>query len=414
MGNAPPSLAERDWLHDPAIRRAFDLLGAAADDTRIVGGAVRDALLGRPVNDIDFATVLRPQQVMDRALAAGIKAVPTGIEFGTVTLVIDQRPIEVTTLRQDVETDGRRAVVRFGHDWLADAQRRDFTINTMSVDQSGRVHDPLGGYDDLESGIVRFVGDPDMRIAEDRLRILRLFRFHASYGHGAMPDDDLAAAVRARRDIVALSAERVGMEMRRLVNAPRAAATTTLMQETGILPIVLAGIGYVRMLARVTAFAAASPAPIDNVLALTALGTRIDEDVKRLAERFRLSRAERFAMGQAVRAAQDLLGASTRHGRRKLLHQHGTQAFLTGAALAYAWSGAADMGAWLAVARVPLDDPVPEFPLSGRDVVALGVPTGRDVGALLSALEAWWIEEGFVPDADALRARLAQMVAGSQ
>src|SRR4029079_597444 len=182
-------------------------------------GCVRDALLGRDVSDIDLATTLLPADTTARAERAGLKAVPTGIDHGTITVTADGDPFEVTTLRQDIETDGRHAVVRFGRDWAEDARRRDFTVNALSVDANGVVHDPVGGFPDIAARRIRFIGDPDRRIAEDRLRILRFFRFHAAYGEGGLDAAGLAACIRGRLGLHDLSAERIGQEMRRIVVA---------------------------------------------------------------------------------------------------------------------------------------------------------------------------------------------------
>ena len=209
-----------------------------------MGGAVRDALLGRPPGEVDLATTARPPEVMRRAEAAGLKAVPTGIDHGTVTVVSGGAGFEVTTLREDVETDGRHAVVRFGRDWQADALRRDFTMNALYARRDGQVIDLVGGLADLEAGRVRFIGDAEARIREDHLRILRLFRFHAGYGRGPLDPHALHAALRQREGIERLSRERIGREIIKLLKAPGAPETVTLMSETGFLNRVLGGVGH--------------------------------------------------------------------------------------------------------------------------------------------------------------------------
>ena len=222
------------WLREGPLPRLLDVLDRDGEEARVVGGAVRNALLGEPVGDIDVATTAVPEEVMRRAEAAGFKPVPTGIEHGTVTVVIDGTPFEVTTLREDVETFGRHARVAFGRDWRRDAERRDFTMNALYAARDGTIHDHVGGLADLEERRVRFIGDPARRIAEDYLRILRFFRFHAAYGHGGQPDaDGLAACIAARAGLETLSRERVRMEMLKLLVAPHAVPALAAMSGGG-------------------------------------------------------------------------------------------------------------------------------------------------------------------------------------
>ena len=234
------------------------VLDRDGEEARIVGGAVRNALLGMPPGDIDIATTALPDEVIRRTTAAGFRPVATGIEHGTVTVVADGVPFEVTTLRQDIETYGRRAKVVFGRDWRLDAQRRDFTINALFLSRDGAIHDYVGGGADLAAHRVRFIGDPATRIAEDYLRILRFFRFHASYGEGAPDPAGLAAGIRARERIASLSRERVRMELMKLLVAPRAGPTLAVMTEAGILGPVLGGVPLVGSFTRMEAIEAAS------------------------------------------------------------------------------------------------------------------------------------------------------------
>ncbi len=407
-----PSLADAKWLAEPAVRRVFAVLSAAGAEARIVGGAVRNALMARAVADVDFATTATPDAVAASAAAAGVKVAPTGVEHGTLTLVVGGRPFEVTTLREDIATDGRRAVVRFGSDWDADARRRDFTVNALSVAADGRVFDPVGGYDDIVAGRIRFIGDPDRRIAEDRLRILRLFRLHAEYGKGDIDADALAATMRGRDGLRELSAERVGQEMRRLVVAARAAETLVVMQESGILPIVLAGVGYLAAFARLAAFEAELARPPAAPLRLAALACRVEEDVERIARRLRLANAERDRMLAALAAARVLSPGVSARGARRILYRHGAAAYGDGVALAVAWGGeSARDQRFVALVRLPERWTAPKFPLAGRDVVAGGGRPGPAVGALLAAVEDWWVEHDFKADEAALRKRLQQLMA---
>lgn len=404
-----PDLAGCAWLTAPPVQSIFALLAAPGEETRIVGGAVRNALMGRPTTDIDFATTLTPQAVMDRAAGAGIRAVPTGIDHGTVTLVVDHDGYEVTTLREDVETDGRHAVVRFGRDWEADARRRDFTMNTLSVDASGNVFDPVGGYPDIMDRRVTFVGDPDVRIAEDRLRALRLFRFHAAYGQGDLASADYAAAVRARRHLPSLSAERVGAEMRKLVVAPGAAGAVRAMQDGGIFTELAGGVAYPGTLARLRLFEEVTGRAPAFAPRLAAAAVRVDEDIGRLVRRLRLSNAEAACMTAVLAVAEQPLPADERAAVRRL-YRHGEQAYHDGLALGFARRAATPDDAAVALLTLPDRRPRPRFPISGADVVGLGVAAGPAVGRWLAALERWWIERDFVPDAVALRARLREMV----
>src|SRR3954449_10394590 len=274
-------LADAPWLKPGPAARVLGLLNGEAEEARVVGGAVRNALLNIPIGDIDIATTAVPDEVIRRAKAAGIKSVPTGIEHGTVTLVVESQPFEVTTLREDIETFGRKAKVAFGRDWVRDAQRRDFTINGLSVSSDGTVHDHVGGLDDIAARRVRFIGDPDQRIAEDYLRILRFFRMHAAFGAGEPDRDGYLACIRGRAGLAHLSAERVRMEMLKLLVAQGASAAMLAMAEGGLLQSLIGGVAYTGPLS--------SMIEIEHALGLTASATRrlaaltvaVTEDAKR-------------------------------------------------------------------------------------------------------------------------------------
>src|ERR1700693_709318 len=237
-------LDDAPWLKSGPTARVLELLNGDGEEARVVGGAVRNALLKVPTGDIDIATTALPDEVIRRAKAAGIKSVPTGIEHGTVTLVVEGQPFEVTTLREDTETFGRKAKVAFGRDWARDAARRDFTINGLSVDADGVVHDHVGGLDDILAKRVRFIGDPNQRIAEDYLRILRFFRIHAAYGTGEPDRAGYLACIAARAGLATLSAERVRMEMLKLMTAEGAAGAMTAMADGGLLLPIFGGVAY--------------------------------------------------------------------------------------------------------------------------------------------------------------------------
>lgn len=411
--NQLPSLKNAPWLADEPVRQVFAILNRDGDEGRAVGGAVRDELMGRQVSEVDFATTALPEAVIDRADAAGVRAVPTGIEHGTVTLVIGGRGFEVTTLRQDVETDGRHAVVSFGRDWLADAERRDFTINALSVDQDGTVYDPIGGYGDIVGHRVRFIGDADRRVAEDRLRILRFFRFHAQCGEGAIDTAGLAAAVRARVGILDLAAERINNELGRLLLAPQAYEATRTMQDAGILPVILGGIGYPIRLSKAIAFEAALGLTASSARRLTALSSVILEDAQRTAIRLRLANAERDQMLAAVGSFRRWTRPPDKFAAKAAIYRLGRSPFIDSLALAYVDS-VAPLDEWARALRTLRDWEPPDFPVSGEDILAQGVLRGPMVGDILKQLESWWIDKEFLPDRAALMERLQEMQAGQQ
>jgi poly(A) polymerase len=399
-------LAEAEWLRHGPVARLLPVLDRDGEEARVVGGAVRNALLHLPVGEIDVATSAVPQEVMRRVKAAGWKAVPTGIEHGTVTVVIDKHPFEVTTLRQDVETFGRKARVAFGRDWVADAQRRDFTINALSASATGEVFDYVGGLDDIAARRVRFIGDPAQRIAEDYLRILRFFRFHAHFASGAPDAAGLAACIRGRAGLAQLSRERLRMELLKLVVAPRAAATLWVMAEAGILGTVLGGVAYVRSFEKLAEREAALGLEPDPVRRLGALGVAVREDAERLTERLRLSNAEadRLLVFDGWRRVAPSAGEQAGH---TLLYLLGPQSFADRVLIA--WSRAAadaghDDAAWRALASLPQRWTAPIFPLKAADFVRRGVPKGPVLGAALRAAEEAWVAADFPLEREALNA----------
>jgi len=287
-----PFLRGAAWLTSGGAARVLALLNADGEEARVVGGAVRNALLGLPVGEIDIATTAHPEEVMRRAKAAHIKAVPTGVEHGTVTLVIEGEPFEVTTLREDIETFGRKAKVAFGRDWACDATRRDFTINGLSVSPDGVVHDAVGGLADIAAKRVRFSGEPSQRIAEDYLRILRFFRIHAAYGEGAPDRDGYLACIAGREGLAGLSAERIRMEMFKLVVAKGAAPALIAMDDAGLLLRLTAGVVFHGAFAGMIAVECELGLAPDPVRRLGALAVAVTEDAKRISQRWRLSNVE--------------------------------------------------------------------------------------------------------------------------
>jgi poly(A) polymerase len=365
---------------------------------------VRNALLGEPIGDIDLATTAVPQKVVQRASAAGFKPVPTGIEHGTVTVVINGRPFEVTSLREDIATFGRHAEVRFGRDWKADAERRDFTMNALSVSADGAVHDHVGGLADLAERRVRFIGDAGKRIAEDYLRILRFFRFHAAYGHGALDREGLAACIAARGGLDQLSRERVRMELLKLLAAQHATPTLAVMAESGLLVPVLGGVPDLAGFSNMSKLEAASGIGADAIQRLGALGVRITEDAERLSLRLRLSNAERerlVAMGDGWWRVSP---ADTKAGRA-LLYRLKPPHFVDRVLLAWARSPAnAHDRQWRALTELPQHWIVPVFPLRAQDFIDRGMEKGPALGAALREAEEAWVAADFPSDAHAIDA----------
>ncbi len=402
---APPSLKDATWLKRPEVARVFAALAGPGVETRVVGGAVRNSLLGLPVTEIDLATTARPEQVMALARQAGLKAVPTGIEHGTVTIVADGVPFEVTTLRRDVETFGRHAMVAFTENWEEDARRRDFTLNALYAAGDGTVFDPLRGYDDAVAGRVRFIGDADARIKEDYLRILRFFRFNAYYGKGPFDAEGLRASVTLRGGMAQLSAERVAGEVRRILVAPQAMRAVEALFDYGLLPDIFGGAPRLERFRRLVAIEAALGRAPSAMVRLAALAVFVGEDAERLAALFRLSNAEQavLALGAGDHEAS---GLPDENAARRLLYRLGPASYAAAALLAWADSGADPSDPnW--GAAVTLDErwQAPVFPLKGSDLVAIGAVEGPALGALLRKLEDEWVAQGFATDRDRLLAR---------
>jgi poly(A) polymerase len=399
MSAAPPRL-EADWLRDGASATLLALLDRDGEEARVIGGAVRNALLAEPVGDVDIATTATPDAVIARVEAAGFKAVPTGIEHGTVTVVADGHPHEVTTLREDVETDGRRAKVAFGRDWRRDAERRDFTMNALSVGRDGTIHDYVGGLDDLKARRVRFIGEPATRIAEDYLRILRFFRFHAAYGHGAPDPAGLAACIAARAHLDRLSRERVRMEMLKLLVAAQAVPVLGVMSEAGLLLCVLAGVPLLASVRKMTEIEAALGLGADPVRRLGALALFTVEDADRLRERLRLANAEHQRLHAMADGWWRVSAEKAEQDGRAALYRLGRERFTDRILLAWARSpaGIADT-VWHDLARLPERWTAPDFPLRAADLVRRGVAKGPALGTALRAAEEVWIAADFPTEA---------------
>ena len=385
-------LKTADWLVREETQRLWALLEGEAGRTRAVGGIVRDTLLDRPRErtDIDFATELLPHEIALIAERAGVAVHPTGIEHGTVTVRLGSLVAEVTTLREDVETDGRRAVVKFGTDWARDAGRRDFTLNALYATIGGELYDPLGGLEDCFAGKVRFIGDPAQRIAEDRLRVYRFFRFSASHGGEKFDPAGLAACRDAADQLGALSAERVGSEIKKMLGLPRVAVTLRSMVEAGILHLSHESIRLLHAYER-----RARRPDVSARLALIIAET----GGRRLKSMWRLSNDD-------IAAAETILMTA------QLLREYelNEAAYRHPAALADAVEVATVLADWTDAGRAAVTEQlesldVPRFPLSGGDLLQLGMRPGKALGDELDRLEQLWIESGFALDREALLAK---------
>lgn len=400
-------LADAEWLRKPPLSTLLAVLDRDGEEARVVGGAVRNSLLGEPIGEVDIATTAVPDEVIRRAKAAGFKPVPTGIEHGTITVVVGGHPYEVTTLRQDVETYGRKAKVAFGRDWQGDARRRDFTINALSASPDGAVHDYVGGLDDIAARRVRFIGDAAMRIAEDYLRILRFFRFHASYGHGHPDPDGLHACIVARNGLETLSRERVRMELLKLLLARHAVPALAVMAETGLLGRVLGGVPQLASLCNMIKLESAVGLRPDWLRRLGALAVLVAEDAERLWERLRLTNAEHARLLAVGTSWWRMKPEAGEPAARAALYALGPESFVDQVLLAWSRSpaNAADAN-WRALATLPQRWTAPASPFRAADFIARGIPKGPQLGAALRAAEAAWIGADFPADA-AIIARIA-------
>ncbi len=390
-------LAGQPWLTAPASRKLLRALMADGRPARFVGGCVRDGLLGldQAGRDLDLATPEAPGQVIALLEAAGFKAIPTGLSHGTVTAVTAGRRFEITTLRRDVATDGRHATVAFTDDFQADAARRDFTINAMSCDGEGHLFDYFSGRSDLAAGRVRFVGPAAQRIAEDFLRILRFFRFLAHYGRPPPDPEALRACSQAASEIVDLSGERVQVEMNKLLAAKDPLWALRLMQETGVLAEVLPGTPGFDRLERMLALVPES----DWLLRLTALLRGQGADATdQVAWRWRLSNRDADRLLALTQAPLPRL-RTTPARRRRCLHRLGSERYMDLVRLAAAEDRAEDAGDTLAEAvRESVRWQPRSLPITGDDVIALGLPAGPAVGQILAKVEDWWVAQDFVPN----------------
>jgi poly(A) polymerase len=404
-------LLNAPWLISGPATRVLAMLNADGEEARVVGGAVRNALLGIPSGDIDIATTALPTEVIRRAKAASIKSVPTGIEHGTVTLVLEGHPFEVTTLREDTETFGRKAKVSFGRDWVGDAHRRDFTINGLSVGPDGIVHDYVGGLADIAARRVRFIGDPAQRIAEDYLRILRFFRIHAAFGCGEPDRDGMLACIAGRAGLASLSAERMRMEMLKLLVTDGAVGAVTAMADGGLLTAILGGVAYLGPFAAMIAAESELDLPRSPMRRLAALAVAVTEDARRLAARLKLSNAEAKVLDAMGHRWWRLASADEARARR-LLYRLGETNYRDRVMLAWARAGRdRDAPRWRELALLPQRFTPPKFPLKAVDFIARGVAEGPLLGHVLTLAEDAWLAADFPLDPPTLDAIALQAAA---
>lgn len=409
-----------EWLRGEALQSLLSLLGADGEEALIAGGAVRNALLGQAVADIDIATTTLPQDTVKRAETAGFKAIPTGIEHGTITVIAGGRPFEVTTLRDDVETDGRHATVRFGRDWKADAERRDFTINGLYAKADGTVIDLVGGLADLESRTLRFIGEPEDRIREDYLRILRFFRFFAWYGSGRPDAEGLKACARLKDGLDLLSAERVWAELKRLLSAPDPSRALLWMRQAGVLTRVLPesekwGIDSIHPLTRAETDLGWKPDPL---LRLAAIVPPDAARMESMALRLKMSKADTSRL-QRWAMAETIAPTLTERDLAVRLYNGDAQAILDRLRLALgAARGRAiesndamiEAGGYARLLKFAEAWKRPDFPVSGGDLLAMGLTAGPQVGSVLTSLEQEWAQGGFALDRDALLERATEVL----
>ena len=392
-------LALQPWMIAPETRAVFDALANGGADARFVGGCVRDAWLGRKVKDIDIATHAPPERVMALLKDAGIAAIPTGIEHGTITAVVGKAHYEITTLRRDVETFGRHARVEFTDDWREDAARRDLTMNAMSCTAEGCVYDPFGGLADMAAGRVRFVGDPRQRIEEDVLRLLRFFRFHAHYGRGAPDPDALAACTEMAPRLPSLSGERVRGELSRLLAASDPASVWRLMIDRGVMAHLLPEATETARLDSLVRLEHDLAEPPEAVRRFAAVLATDHAGALRVSETLRLSNADRDRLAALVEPPMAVSPTDDRVKRRQALYRIGDAELYRDLVMLAAVDAPGPVSVDTVKAALATADDLPslKLPIAGRDLLAMGMDRGPAIGKLMREVEAWWIAEDFRP-----------------
>lgn len=391
-----------DWLSSPQLKKVVVALEAVhPESARFVGGCVRDSLLGFAPKDYDIATCLEPQAVVAALKTAGLRSAPTGLDHGTITAIVDHQGIEVTTLRTDVSTDGRRASIAFTKDWTVDAHRRDFTVNAIYLTPSGKLYDPVGGLADIQARKIRFIGEAQDRLCEDYLRILRFFRFTARFSD-EVDEAGLAACIACKDGLKKLSAERIGAELMAIVTLPRAKWVIGMMHEAGILQEIWKEPPDLNALGRLREIAPDSSAPLALAVLFGAGGEGIGAWL-------RLSNAEKSVRANALRAAAQFTSGLDQQAAQAMLYRFGRDVFCDGAAAAYAFGNLED-AEYSDLSRLASTWSIPVFPITGRHILDKGVPAGPAIATILQEVERQWIDEGF-PDEARTQALLEKAMA---
>jgi len=399
---------DHPWMSRKEVQQIFEALPEGS--VRFVGGCVRNALLGEPVRDVDLACQLEPAEVQSTLKAAGVKTVPTGIEHGTVTAVVDGKPFEITSLRKDIETDGRRAVVSFTKSWAEDAQRRDFTINALYADAEGNIYDPTErGLVDIKTRMLHFVGDADARVQEDYLRILRFFRFLAWYGGKAKVDAEALKACRENRQgLKKISAERIWTEFKRLLEAPDPARALRIMLTNDILDMLFPEASNVEGLEKIIALENREGLSPDPLLRLMAMSARDEFAMAGLCKRLKTSKAERSRLlGWAGDRTSFDPSGEDRDKKIAIFHAGQNIAHDRFVIRAAGEENPGIASRWMGLRKFSQNWDIPEFPLKGRDLKVAGLKDGPEMGKKLAALKALWVRSGFTAD----KARLMQALA---
>jgi poly(A) polymerase len=411
------SIGQQPWMTAPETVAVLDALEARGgpDCARFVGGCVRNTLLKRPIEDIDIATTLAPEHVMKALEVAQIRAIPTGIDHGTVTAVVDTKPFEITTLREDVETDGRRATVHFTNDWEKDAQRRDFTMNSLYAKRDGEIFDATGrGVADAKAGRVVFVGDAEARIQEDYLRILRFFRFYAMYGKGAANADAIDACNIHKVGLETLASERIAKELLKLLSAEDPRAAMGMMDATQVIQMILANEPNLKRFNGLVAIETEQLFQADPLLRLAALLTYDEVAAGSFCEHLRLSNDSRDRVVAALAPTPKLKSWMSPREVRRAVYNEGHDAFRDRVMLAWALAPTATAMQWRGLLALADSWKAPDFPLNGEDVLKAGVKKGPMVGEVIREVEDWWIDHDFIDDKMAAIEKLKAVVQGME
>ena len=386
-----------EWIHAPATRKLFSALNTQTITTRAVGGAVRNTLLNKAVKDIDFATTAKPEEILKLAELSGLKTIPTGLKHGTVTVLIEDSPFEVTTLRQDLETDGRRAKVEFTNNWKADASRRDFTINALYADADGNIYDPVQGYEDIQNNNIRFIGKARQRIQEDYLRILRFFRFIAEYDMKISDKSSLLACVQERAGLSSLSAERISVELEKLIIGPNADNTIQLMFSCGLLVNLLGLAVNPTRFSNLLSMEDRLQASPDTILRLAALSCYTREGANDLSKRLKLSNDKKRQLLTITNKAYHKQADFGPEQAKHLLYNLGAKDYKFKIIFEWLQSDSDKDPKWQSLYNQAKNWTKPSFPINGSDLMQLGIEKGPTLGKTLKIVEHHWVDLDFQP-----------------